>query len=239
MRWFSKKSDKISGVVQLRGSNNRVIIIECGIERPLHRNANIPGLDIIVVGNNNTIKIEMPFNSHNSSIFIMNDGVNIELGRTSAFSNVKIVCRNGHRQVCKIGCDTTINGAIIELPESSGLIIGEGCLLSDNIKIWGSDGHSIIDADTMEIINPVMEPIVVGNHVWVGESVIFTKNASVAQDSVVGAGTVCCKKYTEPNVIIAGNPGRIIRKNILWNRYNPTKLISDIEKISAKWEPRK
>lgn len=230
MKQFFKRSDENAGLVHLRGSNNRVIIIEGGIERPIHKSERIRGLDIIVEGNNNTIKIEMPFNANGSTILVMNNNVNIELGRTAGFFETKIVCRYGDGQVCKIGKETTINGASIELPESSGLIIGQGCMLAYNIKIWGSDGHSIIDLNSMNIINHVSGQITVGDYVWIGDCAILTKNVRVADFSVVAAGTVCCKEFTEPNVLIAGNPGNIIRHGIIWERYNPSKLSAKLKK---------
>ena len=224
MKCFFKKSDKDAGQLHLRGSNNRVIIIERGVERPIHPKEKIRGLDIVIIGNNNTVKIEMPFNARKSSILVMNNDASIELGRTACFSDVKILCKHGGGQICKIGSDTIINGATIELPESSGLVIGDNCLLSESIKIWGSDGHSILDRDTMEILNPVTGPITVGNQVWIGQSVILTKNARIADNCVIAAGCICCKDYKESNVLIAGNPGQIIRRNIIWDRYNPQAL---------------
>lgn len=35
---------------------------------------------------------------------------------------------------------------------------------------------------------------------------------------------VACKDYKEDNVIIAGNPGKIIKRNITWDRRNPYHL---------------
>ena len=224
MKWLFWKRDREYGNIFMRGSNNRIIIVESGVERPIHPKERIQGLNIFIVGNNNTVKIERPFNAHKSLIIIKNNDVNVELGRTAYFLNANIKCTHGNAQVCKIGRDTTINGAQIELCENSGLIIGDDCLLASDIKIWGSDAHSILDKDTLEILNFSDGPITIGNHVWIGESVILTKKTRIKDDCVVAAGTICCHDYQESNVVIAGNPGKIIRRNIIWDKYNPQAL---------------
>ena len=43
-------------------------------------------------------------------------------------------------------------------------------------------------------------------------------------NSVVGLGAVACKDYKESNVVIVGNPGKIVKRNITWNRQNSYHL---------------
>ena len=42
------------------------------------------------------------------------------------------------------------------------------------------------------------------------------KGSVIADGSVVGAGAVVSGHYSEENVIIAGNPAKIIKKQIFW-----------------------
>lgn len=213
----------------IQGINNKIIVIENGIERQLNNNENIKGLDISIKGNNNLIKLELPINSENSKIEIGNDispnnNVIIEIGTTRRFIDVIISCLWGTNQYLKIGKNTTISGAGIILNEQSGCIIGEDCKISNSIRIWASDGHAILDAHTLECINKTTEPIVIGNHVWIGEAVRITKNARVGNNCILGGGSVICKNYAEDNVIIAGNSGKIIKRGITWDRRNPYDL---------------
>ena len=50
------------------------------------------------------------------------------------------------------------------------------------------------------------------------------KKVEIQDGSVVGANSVVTKKFNEPNIIIAGNPAKIIRRNILWKRDIVTTL---------------
>lgn len=209
----------------IKGENNQIIIVENGIERPIGINEEISGLEIKINGNNNLVKLELPIIACNSLIEIgHSDNVHVEIGTTTKFFSVCIHCFLGNSQICTIGKNTTISGAAIHLDEQSSCIIGEDCKLSNSIRIWATDGHAILDNDTGKILNTATEPIVIGNHVWIGEGARITKNARIGNNCIVGGGTVACKDYKEDNVIIAGNPGKIIKRGITWDRKNPYRL---------------
>ena len=208
----------------IRGFNNKIIIIENGMERDLRDGEKIDGLDIKVNGDNNLIRLELPIKSKNSLIQIgtdntPNDDVVVDIGTTPRFWNVWIECTVGRKQQCKIGKYTTISGAGFALnDEYASCIVGEDCKLSNSIRIFGSDGHTIIDKDTNECINTPTSPVTIGDHCWIGEAVRITKNARIGNHCIVGGGSVACKDYKEDNVIIAGNPAKIVRRNITWDR---------------------
>ena len=58
------------------------------------------------------------------------------------------------------------------------------------------------------------------------------KGTEVADGCIIGAGTILSGKYNERNVVIVGNPGKIIKKNIYWEneRINKRETI-EIENI--------
>ena len=204
----------------INGKNNKIIIVENGIERDLKVGETIAGLKIEINGNNNVVKLELPIKAENSFIKIGNDNVSVDIGSTSRFVKVFIGCCFGYHQFVKIGRNTTISGAEIHCDEKSGCIIGEDCKFSNSIQIWPTDGHSILDANTGEILNEPKGAVTIGNHVWVGEAVRITKNARIHDNSIIGGGAVAYKDYEESNVVIAGNPGKIVRRNITWDRRN-------------------
>lgn len=211
----------------INGKNNKIIIVENGIERDLKVGETIAGLKIEINGNNNVVKLELPIKAENSFIQIGNDNVYVNIASTQRFYNVFIRCCFGNGQVVQIGKSTTISGANIILDSFGSCTIGEDCMFSNSIRIWGDDGHSILDANTGEILNEPKGCVTIGNHVWVGEAVRITKNARIHDNSIIGGGAVAYKDYEESNVVIAGNPGKIVRRNITWDRRNTYFLQRD------------
>ena len=92
--------------------------------------------------------------------------------------------------------------------------------MSNSIRIWGSDGHAIMDKDTKEFLNKPSHPVIIGNKCWIGEAVRIQKRAIIPDNTIVGAGSIVTKKFTEENTIIAGNPAKIIKQNVIWSRHS-------------------
>ncbi len=59
--------------------------------------------------------------------------------------------------------------------------------------------------------------MIIGNHVWIGENALILKGVKIGDNSIVGAGSVVTKDVPN-NSIVAGNPARIIKNNINWER---------------------
>jgi maltose O-acetyltransferase len=56
-----------------------------------------------------------------------------------------------------------------------------------------------------------MDPVVVGENVFVGDRTMILKGVTIGRDAVIGAGSVVTKSIPEA-VIAAGNPARVIRE---------------------------
>jgi acetyltransferase-like isoleucine patch superfamily enzyme len=92
---------------------------------------------------------------------------------------------------------------------------GAEVLISWDVLIMDSDWHSVVD-DSGERLNPDRE-IEIGNHVWIGSRSTILKGARIADNSVVGAGSVVTDEFTAPNSLVAGIPAREIRRGIRWS----------------------
>ena len=184
------------------------------------------GLLIKIVGNNNKVFLPAAHYFHNSHIIIRANDTEIHIGKPRGkIENfgVAMSCGNGQRLI--IGEDFTCFGCSFQMHETGASVkIGNDCLFSNSISIWATDGHSLLDAKTNKILNPITNAIEIGNHVWIGEGVKILKNVHIADNSVVGAASVVCKRFDTPNVTIAGNPARVIRDAITWDRLSPESL---------------
>lgn len=204
------------------GRNNKIILIKNGQEYPYHDEIN--GLVIHILGNNNKVILHYPIKAMNSFIFIASDNSLVDIGTSICLANLNIDCNNGTHQQCIIGPNTTVYGMTIKLCEKAVVNIGADCMFSNYINIWASDGHSIIDIKTGKILNHSDTPVIIGNHVWIGEGVKISKKTHIHDNCIVGMGAICTKDYKKTNVIIAGNPAKIIRENVNWDKMNPYHL---------------
>ena len=198
----------------ISGENNKIVLFDDnGHEYPLKKN--IPGLNIRVSGNNNTVRIHKKTIFENSEIVINNDMAEIEI-KESSLLRILVGMGYGHGQKLHIGRGTRIGGAYFTLPENGAIFIGDDCLFSDGILLMAADGHMLFNKDTHEIIN-MPTPIVIGNHCWLGHACQITKGASLADNSVLGLGAILTRRITTPHVAVAGVPARIVRENIDWS----------------------
>lgn len=231
---YKKKAYEIAGL------NNKIIIIDNGIERELKKNESISGLDVQIRGNGNTIKIELPFKAYDSKIDIIdNNNAYIELRKCPRLGNVYIRCNWASGQRFLMRQNTTIIGAQFLLDGNSSITIGEDCMFSNNIFVWADDGHAVLDAETGDILNKPSGALTIGNHCWIGQGVRLTKNARIGNNCILAGGTVAVKDYAEDNVVIGGNPGKIIKRGITWDRRNPYHLEKDRQSQPAPLSAQK
>ena len=56
------------------------------------------------------------------------------------------------------------------------------------------------------------------DNVWIGCRSTILKGAVIPRGCVIGANSNVVGVFTEKNCIIAGNPARIVKKNITWEK---------------------
>lgn len=112
--------------------------------------------------------------------------------------------------------DTQISGKTeLAVMEGTKIELGRDCLFSANITLRAGDSHSVIDASTEERINHSKD-IIVGDHVWIGNTVIVTKGTVIGDNSVVATGSVVAGKAFPANSAIGGNPAKVIKEGVSW-----------------------
>jgi len=91
------------------------------------------------------------------------------------------------------------------------LEIGNGSIIAWDCTFLDDDWHEIIYSDQVE-----KDPaIIIGQHVWVGCGATFLKGSGIGDNSVVAADSVVTKRFPA-NVLIGGNPAKIVKKNVSW-----------------------
>ncbi|MBO0449415.1 chorismate mutase [Enterococcus sp. MJM12] len=88
------------------------------------------------------------------------------------------------------------------------ITIGDNCMIAPNVQLLTAT-HPL---------NPVKrnsglesgKPITIGNNAWLGAGSIILPGITLGDNVVVAAGSVVTKSYLD-NVVIAGNPARVIR----------------------------
>ena len=79
-----------------------------------------------------------------------------------------------------------------------------------------ANGAYVTDSDWHGIYNrmerdPDIKPIVLEDNVWVGDHALVLKGVRIGKNSVVAARAVVVKDVP-PNVVVAGNPARVVKE---------------------------
>lgn len=167
-------------------------------------------------------------------INFMNEGMNLQIGEACIFNGIEI---DGFgNSFISIGAKCTFSSNnIIYCHPFSKVLIGEDSMMSKDIIIQTGDGHTIFDldegkninTDSRNVVDGYLYEITLGNHVWVGRRVyILGGRTEIGEGAVLGAQSLLKGNYPN-NVVIAGDPARVLRKNIAWSRRPATVNIAD------------
>lgn len=94
--------------------------------------------------------------------------------------------------------------------EWGGIEIGNNVLLGPNVVI-SSGEHQYKDSRLPVVLQEIVhKKITIGNGVWIGANAVIMPGVTVAEGTVVGAGSVVTKS-SEPFSIIVGVPAEKIK----------------------------
>jgi NDP-sugar pyrophosphorylase family protein len=89
--------------------------------------------------------------------------------------------------------------------------IGDNVNVGANSTIMDTDFHPLDPQQRiMAPANGASAPVVIEDNVFIGMNCIILKGVTIGRNSVVGAGSVVVQNVP-PNVVVAGNPARVIR----------------------------
>lgn len=109
----------------------------------------------------------------------------------------------------------------IKVGENSerNFLFSGGCYIQANNgieignNVWWGPNVGIISAnhDPKDMNHHIKDkPVIIGNNVWIGMNSVLLPGVKLGGGVIVGAGSVVTKSFPD-NVIIAGNPAKIIK----------------------------
>ena len=175
----------------------------------------INGLKIINKGIDNEIIIGEWTHINDSTVIINGNHNRLVIGACTLVMRTEFYMEDDNNEIL-VGDRYTFNGkAHVAAIEGTKIVFGDDGGTSQNTHFTTSDGHPIYDEQGQRI-NPAKD-IIIDERVWIGTKVTCMKGVQVAHDSVVAATTTLTKAFDEPNVIIAGVPGKIVKRGITWD----------------------
>lgn len=214
MFFFTKRHrKKCSCPNKISYSNGNTVILHTESGKTIINPQSIPGLKINFYGKNSTVELFLPIKFVLSE-FNMGDDCKFVIHKSH---HICLIVNAYNKSEVFIDEDTQIGTAHVHMMNESEttLHIGKHVVFSYGIQIYTTDTHPIMDLDG-NIINNTKSKIVIADHVWVGANAVLLKGTQIATNSIVGHSAVVTKHFTDSNVIIAGNPAKIVKHNINW-----------------------
>lgn len=95
----------------------------------------------------------------------------------------------------------------------SDIEIGSNTLVSWDCLFMDTDFHKVYINEKIMNEN---SPIKIGRNCWIGCRTTVLKGCEIPCGSVVGAGSLVCKKFDKENAMYGGNPARLLKENVRW-----------------------
>lgn len=86
--------------------------------------------------------------------------------------------------------------------------IGDNCFIGPNVSIYTAC-HPL-DVENRNKALEWSEPVTIGDNVWIGGSATILPGVTIGDNVVIGGGSVVTKDVPS-NVVVGGNPARIIK----------------------------
>jgi acetyltransferase-like isoleucine patch superfamily enzyme len=182
----------------------------------------IKGVQVVFQGEGGLVELQRPFLQIHRATLQCGANCRIFIGRRARLLSLQAMI-TAENSTLRIGNSFFCAGLLIKSVNEPNLdiTIGNNCLFSSDIIIRTSDGHSIFDCNSKELLNHASKGVSIGDRVWVGRGAHFMKESSIPNDCVVGAGSLVTNRPFEEHSIIAGIPAKTVRTGISWAETSP------------------
>lgn len=100
----------------------------------------------------------------------------------------------------------------VQITVGDTIEIGYGFTCGRDVVIRSYDGHTIEEPGYN-----ISEPIIIGNHVWIGQGATILKGVTIGDGAIIAAGAIVTKDVPK-NCIAGGIPARVLRENVKWHK---------------------
>ncbi len=170
----------------------------------------------IRVDKSNSLEIPATSNIVGCTFIIRGTNNKIHIGKHTTIRDC-ILEINGKECEIYIGDECVIghNCYFVAKENHTKIKIGDQCMLSRNIKIMASDGHNIFNKEDHRI-NPSKD-IIISNNIWLADNVTVLKGTTIGAYSIIAINATLTVSIPK-NSIAAGNPAKIIKSNVYWEK---------------------
>lgn len=182
-------------------------------------NPKIKNLKLNLYGKNNYVEIHEPINIKTELYLSLVKNNKVIIKENNTYDKCRMFL--GSNNQISIDSNTTIENAdlITKNSTNKSISIGKDCMLSYGLKLRTSDGHTVYDNTTRQILNEP-ENISIANHVWLAANATILKGSNIPSNCIVGTNSIVNKSFESENCIIAGVPAKVVKENINWDRKN-------------------
>lgn len=115
---------------------------------------------------------------------------------------------------CDYGCFLSVGKGFFAnfncvILDCAPVTIGDNVLFGPGVQIYTA--YHPLEPGPRRDLWEAAKPISIGNNVWIGGNAIVLPGVTIGDNSVIGAGGVVTRDVP-PNVVVVGNPGRILRE---------------------------
>ena len=199
-------------------SNNKILLVNSRGGGKSVRS--VKGLNVEFAGSNSTVIIHTPILKFKDSKIFLRSNCKVEIGYSQHEAKKLDARLLGDNQQLKIGNNFSCTNSCLILfskEENISIEVGNDCMFASNIVLRPSDGHTIANKTTGEVLN-YGKDIKIKDNVWIAMNSTVLKGVTIEKGCVIGTGSIVTKPCTEENAIYVGSPARKIKSNIIWDR---------------------
>ena len=168
---------------------------------------------------------------------ITGKGNRFYLQKANAQKDIYIKCE-GDNNYLEIGKNNRIVAGLtvffVSIPgkkvENTKIIIGDNNIFNGYVTVQSP----VIDGNAVKIgSNNLFAGVTIKDNIWICENVLVLNKANIPSNSVVAARSTVNKPFFEQNILLAGTPAEIKKKDIMWHIRVDDEYIKDSNPLSS------